>query len=175
MPSNRLIPNSVGAKLNFPGYQEIFDFLSVGGETSVPCFVDSDTDKDFIIYTRNTNSSYTILLRLNSDAGANYGQQQGYDYQGTIYAGRNTNLTALNINASYPSASIGSLIAPVGGTKKLICQDLLYVSGTTIDLTRKVVGVWNNTASINLFTFLMSTGNFTAGTRITVFARRSQS
>lgn len=169
-PPTRAYDNTKG-KLNFPGFQEILDFTSAGSESSVSVAVDGDTDKEYKIVFRNL-TSVTCYMRLNGDTGASaYGYQQLQNDNGTITASRGTTSVMSFFNAL--SNNIYTLLTPTGFVKTGFAERNLYTSGTTM---RGVVGIghsYNSTSNITAISFFTDSGNFTAGTRITVYARRS--
>jgi hypothetical protein len=158
-------------KINFPGFQEILDFTSAGSEASVSVTVDGDTDKEYRIVVSNVGSQ-NLWLRLNNDSTADiYGRQYIYNNAGTITAARGTlNYLFISYNSGYGEAS---LLTPSGLIKTMYKTTHLYSSGTTVGGTIIDGFSYNSTSNITSLDFLMASGNFTSGTRITVYARRS--
>jgi len=172
----KLNPQFVAAttkgKLNFPGFQEIFDFTAAGGEASTSVTVDGDTDKEYLIYCRDIEADY-VSLRLNNDSTANvYGRQYLLNDGGAINAARGT-ANQMYICEPY-GESFMSLLTPTGFLKTVSSACYNITSGTTVDEVFHQVWSYNSTSNITSLDFLMESGNFTAGTRIMVYARRSQ-
>lgn len=159
------------AKISFPGFQRILDFTATGSESTKSITVDGDTDKEYKILVRNVSSSPDVIIRLNADSGSNYGRQYLDNSSGSITASRGTRT---GINAFYNGLGTINLLTPTGFVKTFFDQELIYVSGTTISNCDITGYVWNNTANVTSIDFGMSSGNFAAGTRIIVYARRSQ-
>ena len=160
------------AAVNFPGFQQIFDFTSAGSESSVTATGNGDTDKEYKIVVRNLGTGAVVRLRLNADTGANYGYQFVQNLSGTITANRATNATSITLN-DYLSSADCALLTPAGFIKTCFKMNNNYTSGTTMAAIYLAGHSWNNTANVTSLGFSTDTGNFTAGTRITVFARRS--
>ena len=163
--------NPVGtAKLNFPGFQEILDFTSAGSESSVSVTVDGDTDKEYKIVYRSAGSDQTVL-RLNNDSTANiYGRQYILNDAG-ISAGRSTDS---GFSMSWTTGLLTfSLLTPTSFIKTLFFDFNRWSSGTTISFFGLQGWSYNSTSNITSLNFLTTSGNFTSGTRITVYARRS--
>lgn len=158
-------------KISFPGFQEIGDFTATGSEASWSLAVDGDTDKEYRIIVRSIGDQY-IQLRLNNDSGGNYGRQTLINDGGTIEANRAGGQTEFFICVR--GLAEASLLTPTGFIKTFFCQDQYYTSGTTIRWCQMAGRSYNSTSNITSLNFLNSTGNFTSGTRITVYARRSQ-
>jgi hypothetical protein len=161
------------AKLSFPGFQEIGDFTSAGGEASWSLAVDGDTDKEYLIYVKNMDTADVIFMQLNGDTGTNYGYQQLRNAAGTIEATRVTNAAYMNY-AYDDGVNWSMLLTPTGFIKTSFNMGCRTSTGTTIDRLIVEGYSWNNTANVTSIGWVMSSGNFTAGTRITVYARRSQ-
>lgn len=158
-------------KLNFPGFQEILDFTSAGSESSVSVTVDGDTDKEYKILVRSTDSADIVRMALNNDTtAANYGRQYIYNNSGTITAARDTSVPLLGNKLANSETS---LLTPSGFIKTLFNNPLVYSTGTTIQEYFLAGQSYNSTANITSLNFYMSSGNFTSGTRISVFARRA--
>ena len=159
------------AKISFPGFQSILDFTATGAESTKSVAVDGDTDKEYIIQTRTLGRICDV--NLNADTGANYGHQYLYNNAGTISSARSTTATL------WGSFAVGlqtyRLLTPSGFIKTAYSEQTSYSSGTTIDGYFALGYVYNSTANITAINFTGRGGVFTAGTRITVFARRSQS
>lgn len=132
--------------------------------------VDGDTDKEFVIDLFNTNASQYIRMRLNNST-TNNGFQYILNSAGTISANRGT--PAYIYGSQYVGESNIVLLTPTGYSKTL--QDITceYSSGTTVSKIIVSGWVYNSTANITSIDFDMSSGNFTAGTRIYVGVRRS--
>ena len=159
------------ARLNFPGFQEILDFTSAGSESSVSVTVDGDTDKEYKIIIRNLTSQQ-IYIRPNNDSGAtNYGYQYLLNNAGTITAARNVTTSI------FPTGTLSedtyTFLTPTGFLKTAFNDRNGYTSGTTIGLFLVAGSVWNSTSNVTSLDFVSASGNFTTGTRITVYARRS--
>jgi hypothetical protein len=161
------------AKINFPGFQEIADFTSTGSEAAFSVPVDGDTDKEYIILTSNsTAGGAQVQTRLNNDGGTNYGDQRLTNLTGTIGATRATNREAMFYDSAL-SFNVHHLLTPAGFIKTGFWYGQLYTSGTTVGRWDCIGQSWNNTANVTSLNFVASTGNFSSGTRITVYARRS--
>jgi hypothetical protein len=161
-------------KINFPGFQEILDFTSAGSESSTSVTVDGDTDKEYICVVRSLTAG-DILMRLNNDStSGKYGRQYIYNNAGTISAGRAT-ATEWGISPAWVGMAVINLLTPTGFLKTCFRSYLDYTSGTTISHTFQDGYVFNSTSNVTSLDFLAGSGNFTSGTRIVVYARRSQS
>jgi hypothetical protein len=161
------------ARVNFPGFQEILDFTSAGGEASVSVTVDGDTDKEYKILIRSFEPGGYLIYRFNADTGANYGRQYLFNNGGTISAARGTGEAKMYCSVGFLTFSEILLSTPSGLVKThyQICGK--YTSGNTVNQSYLDGNVWNSTAKPTSITFSRDTDNFTAGTRITVYARRS--
>jgi hypothetical protein len=167
---------SGNGKLNFPGFQEVLDFTATGSESSTSCTVDSNTDKEYIILVRNVaTGTSSVLLKLNNDGTAgNYGYQYLYNASGSITAARATSNAYFMGESAYKTLSVKHLLTPNGFTKILWNCLNEYSSGTTVGNNSVFGYVHNTTSNITSIDFASSSGNFTSGTRIVVYARRSQ-
>jgi hypothetical protein len=161
------------AKINFPGFQEILDFTSAGSESSTSVTVDGDTDKEYKIICRNLSTT-SIHVRLNNDSGNNYGFQYLDNTSGSISAARST---ANNYGGYLYSNGLTemSVLTPSSCIKTMFVSNGVWSSGTTINEYLTWGFSWNSTSNVTSINFVPITGNFTSGTRITVYARRSQS
>lgn len=158
------------AKIAFPGFQKILDFTATGSESTCSVTVDGDTDKDYFIYIRGlSNSAYPVML-LN-DAVTGYGHQELYNSAGSIAAGRYTSDTYMG--NTLIGVSTYRLSTPAGFIKTAFQENMRYSSGTTVSLSFLAGLVYNTTANITKISFPSNSGNYTAGTRILVFARRA--
>lgn len=162
-----------GAKISFPGFQEILDFTSAGSESSVSVTVDGDTDKEYLIYTRNLNSGAKIGFRFNSDSGNNYGYQFLNNSSGTITANRSYDSGTSAITNTL-GEQLWRVLTPTGFIKTMFSESCVYSSGTTISQMTFVGWSWNSTANVTSIDFFSASGNFGTGTRICVYARRAQ-
>lgn len=164
--------NPVGtAKINFPGFQKIADFTSTGSESTFNVTVDSDVDKEYHIYCRDFDATDLIYLRLNGDSGNNYGAQY-IDLTSSVTSARGVNSYLFNCNTL--GIFHGILLTPTGLIKTMFQSHSTYASGTTISSIDFYGRSWNNTAKVTSLNFLSAAGNWAAGTRIVVYARRSQ-
>lgn len=159
------------ARVNYPGFQEILDFISTGVESSTSVSVNGDTDLEYIIEVFNPSATVYQILRLNSDSGSNYGHQYLRNVSGTVSCARAVD-TALISGGNYTIDRI-QLIAPSGLIKTAYSTYMTYSSGTNIANVFSFGNVWNSTANVTSLNFSASSGNFVSGTRITVYARRS--
>ncbi len=91
---------------------------------------------------------------------------------GTIAAGRSTSWNQLASTAA--SIEVLRILTPSGFIKTANTHYSYYSSGTTMSNTTLQGTSWNNTANVTSINFVRSSGNFTSGTRITVYARRTQ-
>lgn len=160
------------AKISFPGFQEILDFTSAGSESSVSVAVNGDVDKEYKIVVRGLHTSGNITLRLNNDSTADkYGRQYLINQGGTISSGRST-ATGMIVGAAL-GLNVISLLTPTGFIKTAFLEDNTYTSGTTMANIIRTGWSFNSTANVTSIDFIFSL--FTTGTRICVYARRSQS
>jgi hypothetical protein len=165
--------NPVGsAKINFPGFQEILDFTSAGSESSVSVAVDGDTDKEYKIVISTAADTNGVILKLNN-AATNYGYQRIANFEGTIAALRDTTQTNMIIS-SYKGISESTLLTPTGFPKTLMASFGGILSGTTVRYCNIYGHTYNSTSNVTSLDFSCSSGNFTSGTRICVYARREQ-
>lgn len=160
-----------GAKISFPGFQEIFDFTSDGTSGSTSCTVDGNTDKELILLIRNFQVDELINVFLNNDqTGANYGRQYLYNSTGSLSAGTGTGAPICDAKGM----SKFSILVPSSMLKTIFNVRPFYSSGSTLTSFMIDARSWNNTANVTSLNFLCaSSANFTAGTRITIYARRS--
>lgn len=158
------------AKISFPGFQRIKNFIAAGGESAFALTVDGDTDKEYRVVARNTNASKEILILLNNDAvEANYGRQYLFNQSGTISAARGTQSPRDQISGMCE----WTILTPPGLPKIIVNDWMYWSSGTTVTQTMINRRVWNSTANVTSLNFMHSSGTFTADTHIVVFARRA--
>lgn len=161
-----------GAVLSFPGFQRILNFTATGSESSVSVTVDGDVDKEYIILALGLTTD--VHLKLNNDATAGiYGYQAFWNGSGTLSAGRYTD-NKIGVTVS-PGLGIIRLLTPSGFIKTAYIDQSYYSSGTTMSSVYYRGVSYNSTSNITSLNFVSSSGNFDSGTRITVYARRSQS
>ena len=134
--------------------------------------VDGDADKEYIISMTNPGST-NVGFRFNAGTGNNYGYQFLQNNAGTISASRNINDSFSGILDNRLGITYWHVLTPTGFIKTVFTQQSPYGSGTTVNRTALMGGVWNNTANVTSINFLPTSGNFTTGMRITVYARRS--
>lgn len=158
--------------LNFSCFQEILDFTATGSESSTSVAVDGDTDKEYKIVVRNLDSADAVNLLLGGDT-TTYGYQRLTNTAGTIAAARDTSEATIGVCPALSLTEM-SLSAPSGFIKTLFLTQLTYTSGTTMANFNIYGYSYDGTATFTSLDFSSASGNFTAGTRITVFARRSQ-
>ena len=160
------------SKINFPGFQEILDFTATGSESSVALTVDGDVDKEYRITIRNTSTTDSVCLRINNDSTANrHGRRYLQNYLGTITSNQNTG--TFWYLGFVGGSGITEVLTPTGLIKTCFTQSNNYASGTTIENCYIAGNSFNSTANVTLLYFLMSSGAFPTGTRITIYARRS--
>src|SRR5574343_2101320 len=175
MASTQVKLNPTGAvgatKINFPGFQKILDWTSAGSESSVSVTVAADTDKEFHISIRNLNGTNAVNLLLGEDTST-YGYQRITNTAGTVAAARDTSEATIIM---CPALSIceATLLTPTGFQKTMFLQQTTYTSGTTIANHNLYGYAYDGTATFKSLDFSPASGNFTAGTRITVYARRT--
>lgn len=158
-----------GAKINFPGFQQILDFTSAGSESSVSVTVDGDTDKEYKIMIRNLDAADAIYATLDGSTACGY--QLLKNASGTISASRGAT-AVLGICQALSLADITFLL-PTGFLKTSLNRVSVHSSGTTMSEYHLYGIVNNDTSGTSSMEFTPASGNFTAGTRITVYARRS--
>jgi hypothetical protein len=164
------------AKISFPGFQRILDFTATGAESTKSLVVDGDTDKEYIVIIRDTTTlaNNVVVLRLNTDSGTNYGLQWIDNTAGTITAARGVGATYI-VSGGQISHTVHRILTPSGFIKTAFSGWVQYDSGTTVYRTQLRGAVWNNTANVTSFDFATPGGGaFGTGTRIIVFARRTQ-
>jgi hypothetical protein len=131
--------------------------------------VDGDTDKEYKIVCMNMNASYSVQVQLNN-AATSYGYHNLFNSAGSISSGRNS--TGV-LTSFYYGVTEFTLLTASGIVKMGYTANPFYGTGTTVDS----LFLWGNnyvtTGNITLMNFFSNTGNFTSGTRITVYARRS--
>lgn len=157
------------AKLNFPGFQEILDFTATGSEASKSVTVDGDTDKEYIVYVRNLGVN-EINITLNG-ATTDYGRQYIVNNAGSVTAARNTTAWIAYVHGI--GEVIGTLSTPKGLQKLWTSSHNAYTSGTTVGVSMLFHMTYNSTANVTSIDFASSAGNMASGSRITVYARRS--
>jgi hypothetical protein len=170
-PPSNPYGSDLQGKINFPGFQEIADFISDGTETSFNVAVDGDTDKEYKIVVRNLTSN-SLVLSLNKDTSSIYGRQLLQNNNGTISCGR---YVGTWFYVGYASAiDEMTLLTPVGFPKTLISKTGTWTSGTTVYNFSSNGFVYTGTGNITSLNFFIDNSSaFTSGTRITVYARRS--
>lgn len=159
-------------KINFPGFQEILDFTATGSESSVSVTVDGDVDKEYIVCCL---SGSPTLIRLNNDSSSsNYGYQRVRNNAGSISASRDASLGALFAPIATGLNTL-RILTPTGFIKTGLQERMEGVSGTSISGHSLYGSSWNSTVKVTSINYLVDgAGNFTAGTRIVVYARRAQ-
>jgi len=166
------VSGTAQGKLNFPGFQEILNFTSVGSESSISVTVDGDVDKEYKVIVRNLITDQHIYMRMNADAGAtSYGYQRIYNDGGNISAARGT-LSGFYVN---PIKGLNeySIFTPTGFLKTGFMTAARYDSGTALNVSYIAGSVYNSTSNITSLGFYPASGNFVTGTSIIVYARRS--
>ena len=159
------------AKINFPGFQEILDFTSDGSESSVSVAVDGDTDKEYKIVISNLDAADAVNLLLGGDTST-YGYQRITNTAGTIASARDTSEATI-IMCPALSLCEALLLTPSGFVKTMFLNQSTYTSGTTMANFNLYGYSYDGTATFTSLDFSSSSGNFTSGTRICVYARRS--
>lgn len=152
------------------GFKQIADFTSAGSESSMSVTVNSDVDLEYRIDVFNTSTLRYLRIVLNSDTGANYGYQFIYNTAGVVTAARSA-VSELTLSNNIRGLGSLTILAPVGFIKTCFDSQQSWLSGTTVNQCGIEGQVWNNTASITNMTMSPNIGNFTSGTRITVYAR----
>lgn len=135
-----------------------------------------------VAYTRGDAAAASTGLRLqfNGDTAANYDSQSLTGNAALTIAGEAFGLTVLgagSIPANTAGANLFSanvLFIPhyAGAANNKVCLALNSLKvGTTTGLLFSIFqhGFWRSNAAINRITFLPTTGNFVAGTRITIY------
>lgn len=158
------------AKVKFPGMQKIVDFVSDNTVSSLNVTVDGDTDKEYIIYVKDAGTTTGIYQRLNGDS-VNYGRQTILDTAGSITASRNTTNT-IGFPLPYSGSMTHLFCLPDIVLGQQIHND--WTSGTTIGTFKYDSMSFNSTANVVTISFNAYSGNFATGTRIIIYARRSQ-
>jgi hypothetical protein len=142
-----------------------------GGYSSIDVAVNSDTDLEYYIVVRNLDATNTINCLLNY-ALTGYGYQYIYNNAGSISAARGTDTKLAECRKK--SLSVVSLLCPVGFTHTAYRSSVEWSSGTTV-----TAGIWsgtvhNSTSPVTAISFRCgANAPMTSGTRITVFARRT--
>lgn len=156
----------------FHGLLEILDFTSAGSESSVSATVDGDADREYVMLIRNLDAADAVNLLLNGDTST-YGFQSMTNTAATMAAARDTSEATIIL---CPALSITEafLATPTGLQKTLNSYQGTYSSsGTTIANFNIYAYAYDGTANITSLDFSSASGNFTAGTRITVYKRKS--
>lgn len=164
-----LYPDVESSVINFPGFQKIADFIATGNESSFSVDVDGDTDKEYYIY--GMNLSQICDVTLNKDSGSNYPYKYVFNNAGTLSTAGDVTGCVVGVTAN--SIFSINLICRPGILKMSFSHAANYTSGTTINTGTVYASSWNNTANITSITFTGRSGNFGSGTRISVYARRS--
>lgn len=160
------------AKISFPGFQRIKDFTSAGGESSVSVVVDGDTDKEYIIYIRNLDSTNSVDMLIGADTST-YGFQYMQNAAGTVSAARDASESTIILCPPLSMADV-YILSSAGFIKTIFTRYATFSSGTTISNIRNSGYSYDGTANFSTLDFSPSSGTFTAGTRIVAFVRRTQ-
>lgn len=129
-------------------------------------------------------SNVNVSLRFNNDSAANYSMQHIQGNTTTPTAAESVGQTSIlcgfmaaaSATAGHPGSLFISLPGYSGTTffKQALCQVGLSLALTTTNsFVSQRMGVWASTAAINRLTLLPVSGNFIAGTRMTVYAMGS--
>lgn len=158
--------------MKFPGSQRIYDWTSAGTEASKSFPVNSDKDLEYLIFANNTNTVQPFRILLNNDSGTNYGFQHGINTAGTISSSTSSYAALAEIGA-LENAWI-RVMCPVGFQKAAFMERAGYSSGSTLSRHVTIAHNWGSTVEVKSLDFVSNSGNFVAGTRFIIFARRSQ-
>lgn len=130
----------------------------------------------------NTTSSGWVVMRANADSGANYAHNYLYADGASVLNYGNTGVTFLRVGHVIPSDGIANNFAPFvldiydySNTNKYMTtrsfEGLHDGTGASNVLTLSA-GVWLNTAAVTSLTFTPPAGDFTTGTRISVYGAK---
>lgn len=137
------------------------------------------------VYARDdtaTNGINGLLVRFNNDSGANYDRQSLVGINATASASASVAQTSMNVGVCVGGGSGANLfgetaikVAHYAGTannKVCVVQAAAKSGTTTAELfTAHVAGFWRSNAAITRVTVLPASGNFAAGTRMTVYVK----
>lgn len=168
------------------GIGSIFD-TTLGGSAAnvdITSIVGTYAHLLLAVYGRSDQAAATIessLLRLNGDATANYDYQILHGNASSALAIEGFTVSSINIG-NVPAASAGAnlfgcqlVFLPhyAGSTNNKVVNVLSSSKvGTTTSLmdTSVSAGFWRSSAAITRITLLPASGNFIAGTRVTLYA-----
>jgi hypothetical protein len=134
--------------------------------------VNGDVDKEYKIYVYMP-SVKTVYVRLNNDGGSNYGRRYVDNNNGSVTTAGDA------VVCFYTGGGFGvemaelSLLTPSSNIKTCLVMRCDLISGTTIRDINVTGYSYNSTANITLLSFLSSSAEFSAGTKISVYARRA--
>jgi len=134
------------------------------------------------LYGRGDTASanVTVSARFNNDSGANYGSQGVAGNTTSTTAGQSNSSTSIPVagfsaasaTANHPG-SLQILIPHFRGTmffKQVLATYFYSTAITSSGMTVAVQGgVWASTAAVTRVTFILSAGNFVAGSRCTAY------
>ena len=121
-----------------------------------------------------------VYMRINGDAGSNYDFQQLYGQASTAAAGETFAADKAQVGACAAASAGANLFSPFtadipfyagGDNNKTISSAFSYKTGTSSgNLQVSSMGAfWRSNAAITSISLFPSAGNFTAGSRVTLY------
>jgi hypothetical protein len=130
------------------------------------------TDLVVVVSARNTTATYTAVIRLNGDSGANYSSTQLYGDGSTAGSNRDTargQIDNIYAASSGDAANVFSttLVHIMNYSNATTYKTVLSRSNLTVQ-TAASVGLWRNTAAITSVG-IFSASNFAIGSTFTLY------
>jgi hypothetical protein len=135
--------------------------------------LDGDRDVIYRIITHTKNAAGYAFLRFNSDTSSNIGYQLLRGSNTTVDASRATNsLKFLTISTGNSCAEM-ILFAKTGFVRPSILTSTYGIATTTVEAVTTIGQVYNETSTnITSLVVACSSGNFTDGSQISIYALR---
>jgi len=172
MRTGKVVPQG---SINFPGFVRVHSFTATGGETeTIKTGLDGDTAGEYIIWVSHKANDW-LSIQLNGDNGSNYGYETLENYSGAVAAsgGALSRWRISYATGSNTGSGFVTLRTPSGMVKTIESQMTNYSTGTTVVFMTRTCGVWNNTANVTQIRAYLEAGTFTAGDKVIIFKRSS--
>lgn len=165
-------------------WERIYSTTLTEAATSVTISgLDGDNDEEYKLICRNINNyngGCGYGIRLNNDAGTNYGYQMFYGLDTTLNALRETaadSMWFLNSSGLNDMQFADTLIyAKSGYVRTFLINSEGRTSGTTVGMMILIGGVWNNTADniTSLVIIAQNIGGIGVGSVIELYKKRKK-